>query len=339
MKKILIICLVVVLTLSGCSQREYDFNIENINIPSIEIPNFNQKEPKLEIEVEFMGTIPPQEENIEQIESEKETQPESTSEECPPVKDTQDEENKPTEPPVKEETKPATINLSNYNKKVSYSGLTSTEIDIVNALLKSDCETEEIDGKIYRVVKVDEHLSFSSYLQVNSFFVLRTSQWAFEEDMIDYYTDNVTTKVCFNIDMYEKYMSNRGSYDKKINSILEDFTEGDETHKLKQIAKYLKDNVTYNESLSDGINAIINGQGNCNAYALAFKDMASRLGIQCDLCIGTAKNGEAHSWNRVTLSNGEYRYYDVCWYDSSLGIGYVDMKNNPHGEFEINNYY
>ena len=123
----------------------------------------------------------------------------------------------------------------------------------------------------------------------------------------------------------------------KIDSILTNFTSGSEEHILRQIAEYLKNSIVYTSGYSDLSNAL-NGRSVCNGYALAFNAMANRAGITSDMCIGTSINGILHAWNRVTLSDGSYRFYDITFYDSTENPEYLHSIASFHGPYLINDY-
>lgn len=59
-----------------------------------------------------------------------------------------------------------------------------------------------------------------------------------------------------------------------------------------------------------------NGDGVCEGYATAAKLMLNRLGIGCDIQVGTCTNGEGHAWNLVEL-DGRWYQMDVTWNDGS----------------------
>ena len=124
----------------------------------------------------------------------------------------------------------------------------------------------------------------------------------------------------------------------KIDSILSGFTAGSEEHVLKQISEYLRKNIVYTYDYYD-LSSALDGKSVCNGYALAFNAMANRAGIRSDMCIGKASNGVYHAWNRVTLSDGTYRFYDITFYDSNAGnTKYLHSTTSFHGSYLINDY-
>lgn len=62
--------------------------------------------------------------------------------------------------------------------------------------------------------------------------------------------------------------------------------------------------------------AFADGVAVCEGYATAAKLMLNRLGILCDIQIGTCTNGGGHAWNLVYL-DGEWYQLDVTWNDGS----------------------
>lgn len=62
--------------------------------------------------------------------------------------------------------------------------------------------------------------------------------------------------------------------------------------------------------------ALADGVAVCEGYACAAKLMLNKLGIRCDIQVGTCTNGEGHAWNLVEL-DGQWYQMDVTWNDQS----------------------
>lgn len=67
---------------------------------------------------------------------------------------------------------------------------------------------------------------------------------------------------------------------------------------------------------------IMNQEGVCNSYALAFYTMTTAVGIPCRMVSGLATNSVGstggHAWNQVQL-NGKWYYIDCTWDDPTGG--------------------
>ncbi len=100
--------------------------------------------------------------------------------------------------------------------------------------------------------------------------------------------------------------------------------------KVKAIHDYLIYNANYYNN-GDYSNApgwvysakgvLVNKEGVCNSYALAFCMMAAASGLDCKIAEGKGINSdEGHAWNRVCV-DGTWYYVDCTW-DDPVGGGY-----------------
>lgn len=62
--------------------------------------------------------------------------------------------------------------------------------------------------------------------------------------------------------------------------------------------------------------ALKNGVAVCEGYACAAKLLLNKLGIPCDIEVGTCTGGGGHGWNLVQL-DGQWYQLDVTWNDQS----------------------
>lgn len=88
-------------------------------------------------------------------------------------------------------------------------------------------------------------------------------------------------------------------------------------------ADYYSGNLNTRPGWSNAIKGVImNHEGVCNSYALAFYTMAVAEGIPCKFISGTATNSRGstggHAWNQVQL-NGIWYYIDCTWDDPTGG--------------------
>lgn len=74
---------------------------------------------------------------------------------------------------------------------------------------------------------------------------------------------------------------------------------------------YLKDTLPDESYTPYGL--LVKGTGVCQAYADTMKLLLNKVGIECEVVIGTSK-GEGHAWNIVKLDD-EYYMLDATWDD------------------------
>lgn len=65
----------------------------------------------------------------------------------------------------------------------------------------------------------------------------------------------------------------------------------------------------------------------CEGYACAAKLMLNKLGIRCDIQVGTCTNGEGHAWNLVEL-DGQWYQLDICWNDGGNREAYLLVSDD-----------
>lgn len=134
------------------------------------------------------------------------------------------------------------------------------------------------------------------------------------------------------LDRIDGLKQKKDKYDKMMETALEGMYEGSETQKLLQIYAYIADNCEYNLDAPPNIGTFWdNGQGKCSTYAIVFKRFAERIGIHCDYVCGYTLDGVPHAWNRVMLSDGTYKYYDVTneYYYAAIN---ADFLSYPQSE-------
>ena len=124
----------------------------------------------------------------------------------------------------------------------------------------------------------------------------------------------------------------------KIDDILKTIPAGTETEILYEISEYIRTHVVYTKNYYD-VDDALSGKSVCNGYALLFNMMANRAGIISDLCVGPSGENSWHAYNRVTLEDGSYRYYDMTFYDGGYARPkYIDSKTAWDRRFIINDY-
>lgn len=218
---------------------------------------------------------------------------------------------------------------------------TKDELELLNVILAKvqNCDSHNLEEEY---IDINKDYDYYSYYKIASYFYVYYGQkQAVDEtfDLINYNDENGQTKtkqIRLRYNDIRQFEQELEKNKRKIDLILKTFTDGSEEHILKQISNYLKDNITYLNGYS-GLSSALDGKGVCNGYALAFNAMANRAGITSNVCIGKV-NDEYHAWNRVTLSDGEYRYYDITFYDTGGNTKYLNSKINFHNSYLVDNY-
>lgn len=120
-----------------------------------------------------------------------------------------------------------------------------------------------------------------------------------------------------NLELYAQAIAHKAELDARVDKALATMTEGTAEHKLKQICRWIADNVRYKNGTNDPLD-LLNKGGMCGAYSMLFYKMATRLDIKAYICYGEADNGlykGFHAWNMVELDGKAY-FYDVTFFDS-----------------------
>lgn len=128
------------------------------------------------------------------------------------------------------------------------------------------------------------------------------------------------------------------SLQREIDNVLSEFYDGTETEILLQISYWIANSVKYDIKYTTAYDAIVNRKGCCNAQVLLFRLFCERLGIHCDIIVGESSNNIAHAWNRVTLKNGDIRYYDTTFFQASHRDKYLNSTSEIHTIRFINQY-
>ena len=228
------------------------------------------------------------------------------------------------------------INLSNYASVENYGNISPKIVNLYKYII-SLYENEGRDP--HKSIEYPEFITGDEYYMLSSLVMLKYgSAFAYNNfvDIENY--NNVRTFISLREDNYKQIKTQKQAVDSKIEQVLSNMNEGSETDKLLQISNYLIKNVKYNGNKRDVYNAMFEGVGNCNAFSLSFKMFAERIGIKCDFLTGYASNGQYHAWNRVYLSDGSVRYYDVTFYRSTGQTSYLNRSASPFKITTVNSY-
>ncbi len=118
----------------------------------------------------------------------------------------------------------------------------------------------------------------------------------------------------------------RSDYDERVEAILSGIDAGwSDLEKIVYVHEYLGTHYEYDYSyeIADSFNFLMDGKGVCQAYALTFFELMSRLGIGVDLMVSESMN---HAWNAVCL-NGRWYHVDVTWDDNTGIYGEIDHSH------------
>ena len=184
----------------------------------------------------------------------------------------------------------------------------------------------------------EQYRKLASYLYIKYGGDSRIKHEAF--DYVSYTDGDLSQSYYITVHMnnIREYYATYSMCYNKAYSIVSGLKDGSEEYILSQITEYLANNTSYNDNYKTAYDVLYNGLGSCNGYALAFNMLANMAGIRSEMCIGKV-GGVYHAWNRVILSDGSCRYYDVTFYDTgSRESIYVGSASNFHGNFLINNY-
>ena len=244
---------------------------------------------------------------------------------------------KPKPKPVKN------ICLSDYTPICSYYNLNKTEQDGLSVVASLYKQYKESPDTFNKNKSIPVSFGKSEFYNISSFLCLYYGEPTALGDIFYFYTNTYkdgkeTHSLSINPEMIDKLEQRKQECDEKIDAVLSSMKEGSETEKLMQIAEYLKDTITYTLPYRGIYDGLMNGTGVCTSFALSFQTFANRLGIQCDFVIGDENDGTDHAYNRVRLSNGEYRYYDVTFYDGTGDACYLNTKTLPYKDYCYNTY-
>lgn len=104
-------------------------------------------------------------------------------------------------------------------------------------------------------------------------------------------------------------------YEAAIQLALKDVNpEWSDLEKALYINEYLCENITYDDSLRyfDAYHGLVDGTTVCQGYALAFKELAERMGLRAQMVTSEALQ---HAWNMVEV-DGKYYHVDTTWNDN-----------------------
>ena len=204
------------------------------------------------------------------------------------------------------------INIDNYeaNYHQTYKYPETEEIvklvhDIIN---NPDNYPEKITHTFYYDVKFEAYLETRTVLMF--YFMDESTSFVHFGTSVD--NGNIVTPVTLDKQTLLNANETRNEHLKKTEVVLSDMKSGSDTQILMQLADYIIDNCQYSLVFEDAtMEQFWNGSGNDRTHAMAFQLFAQRLGYECDIVMAPMETGIDHVFNRVKLSNGTYRYFDL----------------------------
>lgn len=131
---------------------------------------------------------------------------------------------------------------------------------------------------------------------------------------------------------------NRRAMMDTIDAAIAKFADGTEEELVMQACYYLSDTLSYNANQAAAVNAFNTKKGSCNAYSILMKLMLHRLGIPCDFVTGHTSSGGYHAWVQVRYSNGNVKYYDLTFYESTKNTKWLGASKTYHNLETIDVY-
>ena len=228
------------------------------------------------------------------------------------------------------------INLQNKNPiEFNFNGFNNKVEKIILNIFK-DISIADANGQRKYEISVPK-LDKEEVREIKSFFKLYFGTIDNLDDLMTIVNDDENSKIAISIDVFNLMSKQRDKIYKEIDTALSQMEDGEEEYILYQISMYIKDKIKYTENHYNVNEALEDGEGVCNSYALLFKMMAERAGIITDVCLGYVEEGY-HAWNRVQLKNGVYKYYDVTFYDGGKDLLYIGNAEGLHDLKAINVY-
>ena len=218
------------------------------------------------------------------------------------------------------------IKIEDYQENIDYGVLSEYQKDIFNNILNAIDEQKSFIecGKLSEEEKHEIITHLGMYLGV---IFHRAELLRFNEN-----------GVFWDLELLNSLLEQKIIIDARIDEAISTIKEGSDKYKLWQISNYISQKIAYNNEFRDIIKAL-NGDGVCEAYAMIFYKMASRIGIQTYICYGYATEDGYHAWNMVKL-NEETLYYDITWYDKLIpDVKYIKSSTSWDRNFRANNLW
>lgn len=219
------------------------------------------------------------------------------------------------------------LDLSHYSSINQFSGLSQKEQVILDKIFDVIHDSTNYTIDTYKdnpviIIEYNDKITLAEYYKITACIDIYLGQEC--SDVIDVVSslNNNHSTIYIYIDYLIQLKNELDIYLKQTELALSQMREGTTTQKLLQICKYITNNCEYSTLALTSVNDFWTfHRGDCITYSFVFYQFCSRLGIQCDVIFGVMQDGTKHVWNRVTLSDGSYKYYDLTNYK----LGAVNM--------------
>lgn len=163
-------------------------------------------------------------------------------------------------------------------------------------------------------------VDFNAYLEMQavlSFYFMDTRE-SFVKMGVEY-NNGIVTPIILNKEQLLIAEQKRNESLTKVEEVIPTLKDGSEEQILIQVADYILDNCEYGLIYESACSEQFwNGTGNDKTYAMIFQQFAHRLGFECDIVMSPFENGVDRVFNRVKLSDGTYRYFDLSRYELNV---------------------
>ncbi len=230
------------------------------------------------------------------------------------------------------------VDLNSITPVSMFSGVNPRVMRVINAVLK--CIDDYYDTKNNDEIYVGEfELTWRDVSEAETALAFYMGSYQSSLDCTTFYLKDENHQHLFvDLAVLRKAETERLIMMDSILEILSLFEAGSDTFLIEQSFNYLANNIKYDGTQSDATMALKKGKGSCNTYPVLFKIMLCQLGINSEICIGYAYNGQYHAWNRVMDASGQYKYYDVTFYISTKSSKYYAADSLKHNIVTIERY-
>ncbi len=230
------------------------------------------------------------------------------------------------------------VDLASITPVSMFSGVNPKAMNVVNAVLK--CVDDYYDTKNNDEIYIGEfELTWMDVSIAETALAFYMGSYQSSLDCTTFYpTDENHQHLFVDLAVLRKTEKNRRIMMDEIVEILSLFEAGSDDLLIEQSFAYLASNIKYDGKQADATVALKKGRGSCNTYPVLFKIMLCQLGIESEICIGYAYNGQYHAWNRVMGPRGKYQYYDLTFYISTNSNNYYAADSLKHNIVTIERY-
>lgn len=230
------------------------------------------------------------------------------------------------------------VDLASITPVSMFSGVNSKAMKVINAVLK--CVDDYYDTKNNDEIYIGEfEVTWMDVSIAETALAFYMGSYQSSLDCTTFYPSDENHQHLFvDLAVLRKTEKDRRIMMDEIIDIISLFEAGSDDLLIEQTFDYLASSIKYDGKQADATVALKKGRGSCNTYPVLFKIMLCQLGIESEICIGYAYNGQYHAWNRVMGAGGTYRYYDLTFYISTNSNKYYAADSLKHHIVTIERY-